>query len=110
MTSLANGNSSGDAVNVGQLITLMQGLGHKRMHTAYVYVGDLLSAADSFGGYITAVSNASGTGFNYFSLTHPAITFNYVINARMYATRVATSDNDPAGHLMWIYPVSTTET
>lgn len=88
----------------------MQSIGVKRVYTGYVYMGDIPSAVDSYGGYITNASEGSGSSYRYISLTHPAIPFNYISNARMYANRASTTDNDPECHAIWTYHVSTTET
>lgn len=80
------------------------------MYSGWVYVGDLLSAADSWGGVITNVTSGSGGSINWFTLTHTAIPFNYVVICNMYSNRIASGDNDPNGHLVWIYPINNTST
>ena len=91
---------------------LLSSLGYKRGHSGYVYLGDLQpgSSLATFGGYVTSASYANTGGVARVTLNHPAISFNYVVLANMYSNRADTNDNDGNPHLIWIYPVSTTQT
>ena len=57
----------------------MSSLNHKRMYTGSTYIGNLLGEADSWNGIITNVVAGSGSSINWFTITHTAIPFNYII-------------------------------
>ena len=92
-------------------MSLMQGLGFKRSFCGRVYMGDANTAIDNFSGYITsAVYSSAGGSLSLITLTHPAISFNYIVNAIQYSVRASTQDNDANTQIRWVYQQSTTNT
>ena len=77
--------------------TLLSSLGYKRALTARVYIGDFPAGSiTDFSGNVSSATYTNTGNVARLVITHPAISYNYISFATMYANRVNTTDNDAA--------------